>query len=537
MTMKTTRSLAALLCILLLLGTMPVFGTGTSDLQQLVDETAAYQLNTISFEHGCEWAIMALARGGCDVPEGAFDSYWLDVKDYVVQHEGSFRKYTEYARLTLAITAIGRDPTNVGGYDLLETLCDYDKMISVGINGASWALLALDCGGYRPDDPVRQKYVDLLVSRQLADGGFSLVGRGGSDSPADTDITAMTLQALAGYREQPAVSAAIDRALDCLSRIQLYSGGFQTMGITTSESTAQVLMALGELGLSPEDSRFVKDGGGLLDALLEFRQEDGSFLHVAGEPGMGSIATDQAFYSLVQTLRISRGQCSFYKMSDVEKADTEPEISGAGLPGKHRDVLPVNVTKPGISFPDIRGSRCQDAVEALAEREIINGMPTGSFDPDATMTRAQYATIIVKALGLKPDNSGAAGFTDEPADSWFAPFVGTASRYGIVEGRGDGSFDPQGTINRQEAAVMTARAAKLCGMDTALNADGVRQYIAQFTDYVQVSKWARESMAFCFKAGILVSEEFEEDILPAQAISRGEVALMVYRLLMKAALL
>ena len=122
--MRTTRSLAALLCILLLLGTVPVFGAGTSDLQQLVDETAAYQLNTISFEHGCEWAIMALARGGCDVPEGAFDNYWLDVKDYVAQHKGSFRKYTVYARLTLALTAIGRDPTNVGGYDLLETLVD-----------------------------------------------------------------------------------------------------------------------------------------------------------------------------------------------------------------------------------------------------------------------------------------------------------------------------------------------------------------------------------------------------------------------------
>ena len=210
--MKLIKSTALLLCVLLLLGTVPVSGTGTPDLQKLVEETAAYQLSTISFEHGCEWAIMALARGGCTVPEGAFDNYWLDVKDYVAQHEGSFRKYTEYARLTLALTAIGRDPGNVGGYDLLETLCDYDKMVSVGINGASWALLALDSGGYRPNDPVRQKYVDLLVSRQLADGGFSLVGRGGSDSPADTDITAMTLQALAGYREQPAVSAAIDRA-------------------------------------------------------------------------------------------------------------------------------------------------------------------------------------------------------------------------------------------------------------------------------------------------------------------------------------
>ena len=79
--------------------------------------------------------------------------------------------------------------------------------------------------------------------------------------------------------------------------------------------------------------------------------------------------------------------------------------------------------------------------------------------------------------------------------------------------------------------------AALCGMDTALNADGVRMFISEFTDYMTVSKWARESMAFCFKAGILVSDEFEEDILPGQAITRGEVALMVYRLLLKAALL
>ena len=106
-----------------------------------------------------------------------------------------------------------------------------------------------------------------------------------------------------------------------------------------------------------------------------------------------------------------------------------------------------------------------------------------------------------------------------------------------MEGRGEGLFDPQGTIHRQEAAVMTARAAALCGMDTALSADGIRQYIAQFTDYVQVGKWARESMAFCFKAGILESDEFDENIEPMQAIRRGEVARMVYRLLVKAALL
>ena len=531
---RTCRFFALLLCLLLLLGTVPVLGADADELQKLVDETAAYQLGAVSFTHGCEWAIMALARSGCAVPEGAFDRYWLDVKDYVAAHEGRFRMYTEYARLTLAITAIGRDPTDVGGYDLLEPICNFAEMGAVPINGAIWALIALDSGGYRPDDPVRQRYVDLLLSRQLADGGFSLVGKGGGDTPADTDITAMTLQALAGYRDQKAVGKAIDRALDCLSQMQLADGGFQTMGTTTSESTAQVLVALGELGISPEDSRFVKEGHTPLDALLTFRQADGSFLHT-DEAGMGSIATDQAFYALVATLRVERGMNSLYKMSDAEKAVGEPEDTG--LPGRHPDIRKAEVTKPGAGFPDIRGKACQTAVEALAAREIINGMTDASYEPDATMTRAQYAAIIVKALGLTPDKSGAKAFSDVPENSWFAPYVGTACAYGIVEGRGSGVFDPQGTINRQEAAVMTARAAALCGMDTSLDADGIRMYIAQFTDYTKVSKWARESMAFCFRAEILVSDEFEEDIEPMRDITRGEVAQMVYRLLRKAALL
>ena len=78
---------------------------------------------------------------------------------------------------------------------------------------------------------------------------------------------------------------------------------------------------------------------------------------------------------------------------------------------------------------------------------------------------------------------------------------------------------------------MTARAAALCGWDTALDATGVRYYIAEFGDYTSVSSWARESVAFCFKAGILDADEFDLDILPKQEILRGEVALMVYRLL------
>ena len=159
------------------------------------------------------------------------------------------------------------------------------------------------------------------------------------------------------------------------------------------------------------------------------------------------------------------------------------------------------------------------------------------MDAVITQSPAATASILPALVTVATPSSLLSKVTDVPAGSWFASYVGTASHYGIVEGRGSGIFDPQGTINRQEAAVMTARAAALCGLDTSLTADGIRQYIAQFTDYIQVSKWARESMAFCFKAGILVSDEFEENIEPTEAICRSEVALMVYRLLVKAALI
>lgn len=534
------RTVSLLMALLLLIALAAPAAAVTEDrLRALTEETAAYTLQS-SLEYGSEWVVIALARSGYDVPREVFDRYYESVKAAVVEREGVFRKFTEYAKLSIALTAIGRDPGDVGGYDLLEPLTNYDNMLSVGINGVSWALLGLDCGAYRTNDAaytaVRQRYVELLLSRQLADGGFSLVGKGGGSMPADTDITAMTLQALAGYLGQPDVDEAVDRAVARLSEMQQADGSYQSMGISNSESAAQVLIALDALGISAEDERFVKNGVSALDSVLSYKQADGSYLHLMDGSGVGSIATEQAFCALTATLRRMRGQTSLYRMTDVEKVSGDT-AAAPGLPGKHADVQTVPVTKAGTTFPDVRGQACQTAVEALAAREIINGMSASAFEPGANMTRAQYATIIVKALGLKPDAAGAAGFTDVPSDSWYAPYVGTACAYGIVNGRGEGIFDPGGTINRQEASAMTARAAALCGWDTSLDDAGVRMYIAEFTDYVTVDKWARPAMAFCFKSGILVSDEFEENLEPKQAILRSEVALMVYRLLQRSSLL
>ena len=185
------------------------------------------------------------------------------------------------------------------------------------------------------------------------------------------------------------------------------------------------------------------------------------------------------------------------------------------------------LTKPGVTFADIADHSNQQAIEALAAREIINGKSADAFDPDATMTRAEYAAIVVKALGLPMKEE--AKFEDVTKTDWFFPFVNTACSYGIINGISETEFNPNGTITREEAAVMTARAAKLCGMNTELETAAIRDVLAGFTDYVTASDWARSGLAFCLREQILSEEEIE--ILPKKEIKRCEIAQMLYQML------
>jgi len=99
---------------------------------------------------------------------------------------------------------------------------------------------------------------------------------------------------------------------------------------------------------------------------------------------------------------------------------------------------------------------------------MVNGMGDGTFAPEATMTRAQFCTMVVKALELVPLESTV--FSDVPAKQWYSGYVGAASANGIVNGVGGGKFNPNGTIIGQHAALMVNRAAKVLGVvHTAVN--------------------------------------------------------------------
>ncbi|MCQ2405701.1 MAG: S-layer homology domain-containing protein [Oscillospiraceae bacterium] len=493
---------------------------------------------------GGEWAVIGLARSGYKVPDDYFKAYYETLEAYVKSCKGILhsKKYTEYSRTALAVTAIGKDPRDVGGYNLLTPLGDFEKTIWQGINGPIWALIALDSGNYEiPRNPeaatqaTRQMYVDEIISRQLDDGGWNLTDKGGSGS-ADADITGMALQALAKYLSSAKVKTACDRALDCLSRMQDNSGGFASWGTTNSESSVQVLVALCEMGISLDDERFVKNGKTVLDNVLSFRNSDGSFKHTSDGSGNNQMSFEQGLYGIVAAQRAMEGKNSLYRMSDATSAgwqDDGGSKKGEGLEGKHEDVKPMKITAPGLTFDDIFDSENRAAIEALASRGIINGKGEGLFDPEAEMTRAEFATIITRGLGLVPEDTGV--FSDVAPDKWYAAYIGTANKYGIVNGVGGGRFNPEGTITRQEAATMVARAAKLCGMNTEMSTGEIRDVLAQFGDYVTIASWAQGTMAFCYANGIL--DQNDIDTRPSVPILRCEIAQMLFNMLSEANLL
>lgn len=269
---------------------------------------------------GGEWIALGLARSELPGTEDYLLGYGERVAAYVAQQGGILnpRKYTEYSRVILAWTAIGRDARDVGGFDLLVPLADYEQTTFQGLSGPIFALLALDCGDYAiPENAApttqatRELYVDYIVGAQLPEGGWSLAG-----GPAETDLTAMALQALAKYRERPDVADALEKGLEMLSQMQNANGGFSSGDAETCESVAQVLVALTELKLPLDDTRFVKNGNTLKDALLRFRQSDGSFCHLMEEDG-DIIATEQAFYALVACQRQEQGKSPLYQMKEA----------------------------------------------------------------------------------------------------------------------------------------------------------------------------------------------------------------------------
>lgn len=282
--------------------------------------------------YGNEWLVLDLVRD-----EQAVSPYYLkDLIDTIIAKEGVLHTgrgdYTNYAKAVLILTALGIDPTNIAGYNLIESVSHYPMVAQQGVNGVIYALLALDCGNYEikvPDNLpfiiTRDTYIKSILNNQLADGGWDWAGK-----QADPDMTAMAVQALAPYYDSNEdVKSAVDNALQTLSNLQQPDGGFQTEDAAyeeSSESTSMVILALTTLGIDPtKDPRFIKEGNTTIDNLCSFAV-NGGFSHTKG--GLyNDLSTDQGYRALVAYHRLLEGKTSFYDMSDITTSGAEELIT------------------------------------------------------------------------------------------------------------------------------------------------------------------------------------------------------------------
>lgn len=288
-------------------------------LEQVLKKTAEYEQETVtspsSDSLGGEWTVIPLARSGETVSDDYFKKYTENLIKKLKEQDGilSDYKYTEYSRATLAVRAVGENPEDIGGYNIEKPLEDFDTVILQGLNGAVFALLALNADGKNIYGDLEQKYLQYILSQEKKSGGFSLDN---NSEQGDTDMTAMTLQSLEPYKEENNVRDTIDKGIQFLADAQVSDGGYMSYGEKSSESTSQTIIALSTYGIDcNRDSRFIKEGKGLYDTLMEYYQKDGGFSHTLdGE--VNPMATDQAFCALVSYERFKNDQNSLYNMTD-----------------------------------------------------------------------------------------------------------------------------------------------------------------------------------------------------------------------------
>lgn len=248
---------------------------------------------------------------------------------------------TEWHRISLTFAANGEMPS----IDFLADGTFYrgytTPLNAQGVNGCIWALItldAIDCP--LPEDAydTRESMIKTILSYYKDGSGFVLTSPEDAVESCDIDITANALTALAPYylgeRElsseelSPAITSAVEDGLIFLSGNQLDDGSFlkpDSKESASSESCSQVLIALAALHIDPEnDSRFLKNGHSVLDALMQFQNKDGGFAHVAGDES-NLIASSQAMEALCAYKLYQEQGISLYDLTDTISPPTLPD--------------------------------------------------------------------------------------------------------------------------------------------------------------------------------------------------------------------
>jgi hypothetical protein len=178
-----------------------------------------------------------------------------------------------------------------------------------------------------------------------------------------------------------------------------------------------------------------------------------------------------------------------------------------------------------VSFSDLSGvAWAGEAIDVLAAKGVIQGKSEGIFDPQSSITRAEFITLLMRALEL-PHSAASAGFSDVSESAYYYNALASAKAYGIVTGTGDNFFEPNKQITREDTFVMTARALQtLQLLSTSTDGD-----VSQYKDAGDIAGYAQDSIAQLAAEGIVQGDA--AGIHPKSNLTRAEAAVMIYRIL------
>lgn len=188
------------------------------------------------------------------------------------------------------------------------------------------------------------------------------------------------------------------------------------------------------------------------------------------------------------------------------------------------------------AFSDVEKHWAREAVNDMASRLVVSDVDDGRFEPDRDITRAEFAVIIVRALGLMQPGTGPDSFDDVVQGQFYYDAVSIANEYDISSGYGNRIFGPDQRITREQAMTMIARTLKITGLEAEFASGEKDKLLAEFDDAAKSADYARDSIAACIKTGI-ISGRNENLIAPKDNITRAEVAEIVRRLLQKSKLI
>ena len=264
---------------------------------------------------------------------------------------------TDHERVALMMTALGIDAS-----ELIDAIAQLpgEKMDSV--NAQAFALLAYDAGQYAlPENAAntRETAAAYLLAHQNADGGWAYYG-----DVSEASMTAMVLSALAPYRDDPAVEAAVQEGIECLSALQTAGGGYGYDGVENSNDAATVVIALTSLGIDAgSDARFVKNGNSVLSSLLSFVTADRQFGYDSNAEA-NAYATEQGFRALIAYSRYQADGYNIYRF--------EAPLSPYVQPGR------VTITvQRDENLPEIQGPAEEEILQAVLTAEELERVGSG----------------------------------------------------------------------------------------------------------------------------------------------------------------